>query len=48
MADQTVTTSTRTWNDECKAADKEPEDKTVYEWSNGQKFKDKDDPYSNE
>jgi len=47
MADeQTVVTTTRTFLEEVEAADKTPEDKTVYIWSNGKKYVDKDDPYA--
>ncbi len=38
--DETVQTSTILWSEVCARADPTPEDKTVYEWSSGRKFKD--------
>jgi len=38
MADQQVRTTTRGWRDEVKKADKRPEVKPTYEFSNGRKF----------
>lgn len=47
MATKKVKTTERGWREEVKRADPTPEDKTVYRFSNGRKFKDKRDPYAN-